>query len=67
MLSKIKTFGFQINCTRYGKNVKKQNCLFQEDVEIYFRELFNRARSFRFNCKNYILKSTRWIHYDWFE
>ena len=28
-----------------------QNCLSQKDIQIYLRELFDRTRSFRFNCK----------------
>ena len=51
MLLKIETFGLQKNYTRYEKNFKKQNCLSQEDIQIYFRLFFYWIRSFRFNCK----------------
>ena len=42
---KIKNFVFLPKYARCGKNVEKQNFLFQRDLQI------DRIRSFRFNCK----------------
>ena len=33
------------------KKISGQNCPSQEDVQIYFRALFDRTRRFRFNCE----------------
>ena len=48
---KIKNSIFSPKCKRCGKNVKEQNCLFQEDTQIYFEPFFDETHSFRFNRK----------------
>ena len=48
---KIKNSIFQSKYTRYGKNFKKQNCVFKIDRQIYFRSIFDRTRFFLFNSK----------------
>ena len=65
MLSKINTFGFQKNYTLRKKNVR-QNCLSQEDIQIYFMALLDRTLSFRFNCKKTIsrIKMKIYVRYE---
>ena len=36
---------------RDTKKIWVQNCLSEEDIQIYLRALFDRTRSFGFNCK----------------
>ena len=49
MLLKIKTVSYK-KTIRYEKNFR-HNCSSQEDIQIYFRILFDRRCSFRLNCK----------------
>ena len=53
MLSKIKP---SISKKLYVMRNKssRRNGSSQEDIQIYLRTLFDRTRSFRFNCKNVI-------------
>ena len=48
---KIKNSIFSPKYTRYGKNVKKQIFLSQDDIQIYFGSFFDRTCGFRCNCK----------------
>ena len=41
----------QVLIYQVRKKLVIQNCSSQEDTQIHFRELFDRTRSFRFNCK----------------
>ena len=47
----MKTFVFQKKLYEIRKNVSRQNCSFQKDIQIYCRALFDQTRIFRFNCK----------------
>ena len=42
---------------RYGKNVKKQNCSFQNDLQLWYRPFFNWSYIFCLLIKN-IIKNT---------
>ena len=52
----MKTFFFQKNYTRYEKNVKKQKCLFQEDLQISTEIFFTGVTFFLLFIKNASIK-----------
>ena len=46
-----KNLWFLKKTIRDTKKFYRQNYSSQEDIQIYFRALFDRTRGFRFNCK----------------
>ena len=53
---KIENSIFPPKYTRYEKNVKKQNCLFQKDLQLWSKTFFHRSYIFCLLMKN-IIKS----------
>ena len=56
MLLKIKNSTFRTNSATYEKNIKKQNCSFQKDLQTLFWPFFDQMHSFCFNLDKYYEK-----------
>ena len=52
MLLKIKNWIFRTNSATYKKNVEKQNCSLEKDVQILFWPFFDRNNSFSYKHEN---------------